>query len=349
MQKLEDKFFLFLVIAVSLAFLWILTPYFGAILWGIIAAVVFAPLNRSFLVSMPGRRNLAAMATVVIVIILVIMPLAIISTALLQQASGLFAAIQSGEIDFGSYFHQAVSSLPTWASGLLARFGLTDFEAVQQKITAGLAAGSEVITAQIISISQNTLNFIIGLFVMLYLLFFLLREGDALLRRIWEETPLHADKKRALLEKFTVVIRATVRGNILVAIVQGALGGFIFWFLGIRAALLWGVVMTFLSLVPAVGASLVWLPAALYFLLTGAVWQGIVLIAWGALVIGLIDNILRPILVGQDTRLPDYVVLISTLGGLSIFGINGLILGPMIAAIFVSIWHIFMVEEGKPR
>lgn len=349
MQKLEDKFFLFLVVAVSLAFLWILTPYYGAILWGIIAAVVFAPLNRSFLASMPGRRNLAAMATVVIVIILVIMPLVIVSTALVQQASGLFAAIQSGEIDFGRYFQQAVSSLPVWASSLLARFGLTNFEAFQQKITAGLAAGSEVITAQIISLSQNTLNFIISLFVMLYLLFFLLREGDALLRRIWEETPLHADKKRALLEKFTVVIRATVRGNILVAIVQGALGGFIFWFLGIRAALLWGVVMTFLSLVPAVGASLVWLPAAVYFLLTGSVWQGIVLIAWGGLVIGLIDNILRPILVGQDTRLPDYVVLISTLGGLSIFGINGLILGPMIAAIFVSTWHIFMVEEGKSR
>lgn len=349
MRKLEDKFFLFLVIAVSLAFLWILTPYFGAILWGIIAAVVFAPLNRSFLAAMPGRRNLAAMATVVVVVILVIMPLAIISTALVQQASGLFVAIQSGEIDFGQYFQQAVNALPLWASSLLDRFGMTHFEAFQQKITAGLAAGSEVITAQIISLSQNTLNFIISLFVMLYLLFFLLREGDQLLRRIWVETPLDADKKRALLEKFTVVIRATIRGNILVAILQGALGGFIFWYLGIRAALLWGVVMTFLSLVPAVGASLVWLPAAIYFLLTGAVWHGVVLIAWGALVIGLIDNILRPILVGKDTRLPDYIVLISTLGGLSIFGVNGLVLGPMIAVMFISIWHIFMVEEGNSR
>ena len=131
------------------------------------------------------------------------------------------------------------------------------------------------------------------------------------------------------------------RGNLLVAAVQGALGGLIFWVLGIHAPVLWAVVMAFLSLLPAVGAAAVWLPVAIYFLATGAVWEGLVLIAYGAFVIGLVDNLLRPYLVGKDTQMPDYVVLISTLGGIAIFGLDGLVIGPVIAAMFIAIWDIF--------
>jgi predicted PurR-regulated permease PerM len=133
----------------------------------------------------------------------------------------------------------------------------------------------------------------------------------------------------------------------IVAIVQGTLGGVIFWFLGIHAALLWGVLMAFLSLLPAIGSALVWFPVAIYLLITGAVWQGLVLIAYGALVIGLIDNFLRPILVGNDTRMPDYVVLISTLGGIALFGINGFVLGPLIAVMFITFWNIFSVSRQR--
>ena len=133
------------------------------------------------------------------------------------------------------------------------------------------------------------------------------------------------------------------------AIAQGALGGLIFWILGIHAPLLWAVLMAFLSLVPAVGAGLVWLPVAIYFLITGATWQGMVLIAYGVLVISVVDNILRPILVGKDTKLPVYVVLISTLGGISVFGINGFVLGPVIAAMFMAIWHIFALKVGDEK
>jgi predicted PurR-regulated permease PerM len=152
--------------------------------------------------------------------------------------------------------------------------------------------------------------------------------------------PLAPEQKRALFDKFAIVIRAMVKGTILVAIAQGALGGLIFWLLGIHAAVLWGVVMAFLALLPAVGAAVVWLPVALYLLATGAVWQGVVLIAFGAGVIGLVDNVMRPYLVGKDTRMPDYVVLISTLGGIAIFGLNGFVIGPLIAAMFIAVWDI---------
>jgi predicted PurR-regulated permease PerM len=158
---------------------------------------------------------------------------------------------------------------------------------------------------------------------------------------------LHAHQQRELFSSFTTVIRATVKGNVVVAIVQGALGGLIFWFLGVHAAVLWAVVMAFLSLLPAVGSALVWLPVAIYFLVTGATWQGIVLIAFGVLVIGLVDNVLRPILVGKDTKIPDYVVLISTLGGMAIFGLNGFVIGPVIAAMFMAVWDIFASSRTR--
>ena len=152
--------------------------------------------------------------------------------------------------------------------------------------------------------------------------------------------PLAPAQQQDLVDKFSTVIRATVKGNLLVAAIQGALGGLAFWFLDVTGALLWAVLMAFLSLVPAVGAGLVWLPVALYFLVTGALWQAIALAAWGVLVIGLIDNLLRPVLVGKDTRMPDYVVMISTLGGMSVFGVNGFVLGPVIAAMFIAVWEI---------
>jgi predicted PurR-regulated permease PerM len=182
---------------------------------------------------------------------------------------------------------------------------------------------------------------------MLYLLFFLLRDGAALGARIGRAIPLETEHKRQLVTKFTTVIRATVKGNIVVAASQGALGGLIFWILGIQGPVLWGVLMAFLSLLPAVGAGLIWLPVAIYFLATGAVWQGVVLIAYGIGVIGLVDNVLRPILVGKDTKMPDYVVLISTLGGLALFGLTGFVIGPVIAALFMATWDLFSPEPDQ--
>lgn len=136
-----------------------------------------------------------------------------------------------------------------------------------------------------------------------------------------------------------------MKGDLLVALLQGALGGLIFWFLGTTASLLLGVLMAFLSLLPAIGAGLVWAPVAIYLLATGSVWQGVVLIAYGALVIGLVDNFLRPILVGKDTKMPDYVVLISTLGGIEAFGLYGFVIGPVIAAMFIAVWDIFSASR----
>jgi predicted PurR-regulated permease PerM len=232
-------------------------------------------------------------------------------------------------------------ALPNWITAWLDRFGLVDFNTLQKRLSDALARGSQFIATRALGLGQLTVEFIVDLFITLYLAFFLIRDGDALARTLRHAVPLATAHRRELVGKFTVVVRATVKGNLLVAALQGLLGGLAFWFLGVKGALLWGTVMAFLSLLPAVGAALVWAPVALYLLFSGALWQGVALIAWGVLVIGLIDNLLRPILVGKDTQLPDYVVLMSTLGGMVVFGINGFVLGPAIAAMFVAVWHIY--------
>jgi predicted PurR-regulated permease PerM len=344
-RRIEDQGFLLLLFAVTLAFAWILQAFYGAVLWAVVVAVIFAPVYGRLLRSMGGRPTLAASITVLIVIAMVLLPLAIIATSLAREATGLYAKMQSGEYDFGSYVQRVFDALPAWAVGWLDRFNLGDLSALRETLTSGLMKGGQLLAPQALSIGMNTFDFVISLGIMLYLLFFLLRDGRRLADRIKEAVPLAADRKSALFTKFADVVRATVKGGVLVAIVQGALGGLAFWFLGIHAPVLWAVLMAFLSLLPAIGAGLVWVPVAIYFLATGAIWQGVGLIAYGVLVIGLVDNVLRPFLVGKGTKLPDYVVLISTLGGIEVFGLNGFVIGPLIAAIFMVTWEIFAASR----
>jgi predicted PurR-regulated permease PerM len=345
MRSLEDNTLLLLLIAVSLAFAWILWPFSEAILWATVLAIVFAPLYRRLLSLLGQQRGLTALATVLIIVTLVILPLTLVAASLVQEATSLYQKIQAGELDFGRFFQEFLDALPTWVTDLLNRLGLTNFSAMHERLSAALVQASKYLAAQALSIGKGTANFFISLFLMLYLLFFFLRDGGALSRRIRGAVPLREEQQRALFAKFAIVTRAMFKGNLLVAAVQGTLGGLVFWFLGIHAPVLWGVVMAFLSLLPAIGAAGVWLPVAVYFLATGAVWQGVVLILFGAFVIGLVDNLLRPYLVGKGTEMPDYVVLISTLGGIAVFGLDGLVVGPVIAAMFIAVWDLFSASR----
>jgi predicted PurR-regulated permease PerM len=195
----------------------------------------------------------------------------------------------------------------------------------------------------------NAFSFALSLAIMLYLLYVLLSEGRSLAARIERFSPLPADETRSLATTFSTVIRATVKGGVVMAATQGLLGGVMLGLLGVEATLFWGVVFGLLSMVPAVGAGLLWAPLALYFLVTGAVAKGIVLILFGTVVLTVIDNVLRPFLVGRDTQLPGYMVLVATLGGVASFGLNGIIVGPMVAALFVATWKLFESIETPAR
>jgi predicted PurR-regulated permease PerM len=340
---------LILLVAVSLAMAVVLRPFYGTVLWGTILALLFVPLYRCLLPRLGQRRTPAALLTVLVMLVLVVLPAGMVGVALAREAGALVGRLQSGEMDPALYFRGLFEGLPSGVTDWLDRFGLVDFGTLQQRLADALAQASRFLAAQALVIGQDTFDFIAQLFITLYLAFFLIRDGDGLARTLRHALPLAPAHQTELLSKFTVVIRATVKGNLLVAALQGLLGGLAFWVLGISGALLWAVLMAFLSLLPAVGAALVWGPVALYLLLTGALWPGLCLTAWGVLVIGLVDNVLRPVLVGKDTRLPDYVVLITTLGGMSVFGINGFVLGPVIAAMFVAVWHLHATPREDVR
>ena len=341
MKKGEDRAFMLLVVLATIAFAWVLQPFYGTILWGLVVAILFNPLNLRLRKAMGQRKGLASIATVGLVIIIVILPLMLVSAALGQQATGLYRMVQSGELDFALYLQRILDAMPAGVRELLNYFGLGDLASAKGKVTGALAQASQLIAAKAVGIGLGAFDFAVGLGVMLYLLFYLLRDGEGLLKHVKNTVPLATEQKTLLLDRISLVVRATVKGGVTVAVIQGILGGLAFWLLGIPAPLLWAVVMAFLSLLPAIGAAFVWAPVALYLLATGSMWQGLFLVGYGVLVIGLVDNLLRPFLVGQSTKLPDYVVLISTLGGIEIFGLQGFVIGPLIAAIFMVSWEIY--------
>ena len=348
-HHLQDKVFVLLLIAVTLAFGAILWQFQGAIFWGVVLAILFAPLHRKLLKRMPRRPTVAALYTLCLCLVIVIIPMAAITVSLVQEASAIYDKVKTGQINFGLYLQQVIAALPSWVGDLLDRLHLTSVDELQQKLSSVAIQASQFLATRALGLGQDTLEFVVSFGIMLYLLFFLLRDGRSLAARIGHATPLEDHHKQQLIRKFTTVIRATVKGNIVVAASQGALGGMIFWALGIQGPVVWGVLMAFLSLLPAVGAGLIWVPVAIYFLATGAVWQAVVLTAFGVFVIGLVDNVLRPILVGKDTKMPDYVVLISTLGGMALFGLTGFVIGPVIAALFIACWDLFAPPQIDTR
>jgi predicted PurR-regulated permease PerM len=339
--RVEQKTFLLLLVLVTLAFGMVLWPFYGAVFWAAVLALLFSPLRRRLLARMGDKPNLATFATLALCLVIVGIPAALIAASLVDEVSGVVRRVQSGELNVGGYAQRVFDALPQWLSKLLARFGLRDFSGLQQKLTASLTTGSQAIASKALEIGQNTVDLLVDCFIMLYLLYFLLRDGAALTQRIQQAIPLEMRHKKQLGAKFATVIRATVKGNVIVALAQGALGGLALGVLGIHAAVLWAVVMALLSLLPAIGAALVWAPIALYLLATGDVAKGFGLIAWGVIVIGLVDNLLRPLLVGKDTKLPDWLVLISTVGGMALFGLNGFVIGPAVAAMFIAVWDLF--------
>jgi predicted PurR-regulated permease PerM len=282
-------------------------------------------------------------------IVIAIIPVSVIVSSLIGQGTDLVQQVQSGKVDPTALVASVHDNLPLWVQHLLDRFDVADFDRIRERALALLREASQAIAGRALTLGQNTLRFFVSTGIMLYVLFFLFRDGRAIGRSIRASMPLSEEYNNQLIAKFAAVVRATVKGNIVIAVIQGAIGGVAFWALGIKGALLWGTLMTFLSLLPAVGSALVWVPAAAYLILVGQPWKGLILVLIGVLVIGLIDNLLRPILVGKDTRLPDYVVLVSTLGGISIFGINGFVIGPLIAALFIAAWTLFRDERETRR
>jgi predicted PurR-regulated permease PerM len=341
-EKMEMRTFILFLLLASLGFLWMLKPFFGPIFWACAIAIIFYPVQQKLLRRFPVRRNLTALTTLLLCIVIVVIPVIFIVTSAVNEGIDVYQKIEDGEIKPAQYVEKFHAAFPV-VERFLGNFGL-DVNSLKNNIGDAAMSSGKFLAKHTFSIGQNAFSFVLNLCLMLYLTFFMLRDGNKLVELLVRALPLGDVRERLLFAKFAEVTRATVKGNLVIAVVQGALGGLIFWMLGIPGAMLWAVCMAAVSLIPAIGPALVWAPVALYLFATGETIDALILVAFGAVVIGLVDNILRPILVGRDTKMPDYIVLLSTLGGLAIFGINGFVVGPLIAALFMAFWGIFIRE-----
>ncbi|MGV7092581.1 AI-2E family transporter [Siccibacter turicensis] len=341
--------FALILALVTLAFFNILRPYVSPVLWAAILAVIFYKTKIWISRATGGRNGIASLLTLLLICLIVFTPLVIVTSSLASELNTVYRTLQNDNASMSSLFNDVVSYLPDWARRIMADYQIDNLSAIRSKLSAMALQGSQYAAGSVLLISRNTFSLAIGFGVMLYLLFFFLKDGARLVEMIFKAIPLDNHMKYRLFARFAAVARATVKGTIVVAVVQGVLGGIAFWAAGIEASLLWGALMAFLSLIPAVGTALIWVPAAIYLFATGLLLKGILLTLWFVVVVGLSDNLLRPLLVGKDIRMPDWLILIATLGGLSVYGINGFVIGPLIAALFVTCWNYFYLADSEKR
>jgi predicted PurR-regulated permease PerM len=341
-RKLESLSFLALVLATTAVFFWVIRPFLAAVFWAATCAVLFQQIHIRLLGLCRGRRAPAALLATLTVVLFVVLPLALVLAAIAQQGLLLYQGIASGQVNVQAPIDLIERMVPS-TTGFLEHYGvnIAQLRTSLQELAAGI---THSIAAQALSAGRNALVVAVLIGLMLYLLFFFFRDGDRIVDAVMRIAPLGEDRKRRLLLKFAEVARATVKGTLIVAVAQGGLGAILFALVGIRTAVFWGVLMAVLSLLPAIGAGLVWLPAAMILFAGGQLWQGVVVLLGGVFVIGLVDNLLRPIVVGRDTKTPDYLILLSTLGGLAAFGLAGFVVGPVIAAAFLVLWDMFAEE-----
>jgi predicted PurR-regulated permease PerM len=340
-RKLESAAFLAMVLATTAIFFWMIKAFIWPVFWAAILAVLFHRIHARLLTACRGRPAPAALLAMLAVVLLVVVPFMALAGVIARQGLMLYRGIVAGEIAV----HGPIDMLERWlpaVSDFLARYGV-DMIQLRISVQEMAAAATGFVATRAFAVGQDALWVTILFILMLYLLYFFFRDGDRIVERVTRVLPVGEERRNRLLLKFTQVVRATVKGNLIVAVVQGALVVLLFWIVGIQTAVFWGVIAAVLSLLPAVGASFVWAPAAIVLFATGQIWQGVAVLI-GGLLIGALENVLRPILIGRDTRMPDYLVLVSTLGGLAVFGLAGFVAGPVIAALFLVLWELFGEE-----
>jgi predicted PurR-regulated permease PerM len=330
-----------MTLGISALFLAMIQPFLMTLLLAGIFSALARPLYRRLQVRLHCGPQLAAFLTLLLIAVMVLIPAILLITVLIGQAldvSQLITIWVKGVIEDPADFMAALQHLPFYDEVMEHR-GLI----LQQ---AGQVATliSKLLVDWVSSVTLKTANFIFLTFVLLYSLFFLLMDGPKFILKLLYYLPLETRDERLLLDKFTSVTRATLKGSLFIGLLQGSLAGIAFAVAGIDNAVFWGTVMALLSIIPNVGAALIWIPAVIILIAQGAVLTGILLGLFCGLIVGSLDNVLRPILVGKDTRMHELMIFFSTLGGLLMFGLPGLFIGPVIASLLISIWEIYGVE-----
>lgn len=344
--KTRVSFLLLLAIGITLMFFWVIKGFVMALVMAAVLAGLVHPFYCRVSDLFGKRKSIASAVTVLLSLILVIIPLLVFLGILIGQA------IQISE------------SAGNWLTGQMQQAESLQKQIEEDQDLKQLLPYQDEIIAKAGQIAGNAASFMVNvlvgsatgaaelflmLFVMLYAMFYFLINGRAVLDAVLGYTPLSVDEKARLLGTFTSVGRATLKGTLIIGIVQGGLAGLSFWVAGIKGVVFWGAVMTVLSIIPAVGTALVWVPAVIFLILDGQTGAAVGVGLWCAIVVGTADNLLRPLLIGKDTEMPDLLVMVTTLGGLALFGAAGMVIGPIVGALFTSVWGLWgvAVEEAE--
>ena len=322
---------------VALYVCWLmLRPFISVLAWAIVLVIVLYPVHKR-LARRIKHRSLNAFVSCLVVVFVVLLPLTFLTLAVAEE---LAKVIPNLPAQISRLLNSQTSLFGRMSEWLQTRFGIETSRS-QEFLVEQLKRSSEFVLGFSWNLLGNILSTILKAFFVLFTMYYLFRDGDDIVKRLPAVLPLGREQGERLIARIQEVVSASVYGVVTIAALQGLLGGFAFWLLGIPSPVLWAVLMTFICMIPIAGSFLVWLPLSIYLMATGQWTKAVLLIAWGALIVSTIDNFLRPKLIGNHTKLHELFVFFSVLGGISVFGLLGIVLGPVVLAITLGLLQTF--------
>ena len=316
----------------------IISPFLVPIAWAVVFSIVFYPVY-AFISKHIKVKSIASSITVLLIFVVIIAPVSCLSIILIGELQKVGDYTNSGGLDFFRELYDKIITSPQYEkiSSLIGEHNMPTADMIMDNMNKIGKILVENLSIRITNIISAAINFLL----MIFTLFFLFRDGPGFLNKVRDYMPFSDEQKSRLTKQVKDMVASTVYGGVTVAMIQGFLGGLAFYIIGFTSPVLWGIVMSIVSFIPLLGTLGVWGPAAIYLLMRGEYLTGIGLILYGTFVIGLVDNFLRPMLIGSRTKMPTIIIFFSVLGGIEAFGIIGLIMGPLIMAVFISVFEIF--------
>ncbi len=322
---------------VTVLFLYLLKPFFFPIFWAAVIAGIFRPLYRRI----NGRLNRPSLSTAIlflIIVLIIFLPALIIGTLVFRESLQLYETLKPDAQNIDRNFRHIIDALADNPFADLFRINRAFLVEKTAEVVGGI---TNYIFVHLKELTQNTIGLIVKMAIMLYTLFFFIRDGEKFLRMAMRLSNLGMGRESFLYERFIVTARSTLKVTLIIGGIQGILGGLIFIATNVEGALIWGLLMILTAIIPVLGCSIIWAPAGVLMLLTGHIWEGVLILAVGVLVISTVDNLLRPILIGKDVEMHPLLIFLSMLGGIVLFGFSGFVIGPIITSLFLSILQMY--------
>jgi predicted PurR-regulated permease PerM len=331
--------FFIILAAVTLLFLYLLKPFFFPLFWAVVIAGLFKPFYKR-LNDRWKRPGLSMTAVYLVFALIILLPVGVVGSLVFTESVQIYQQLSPGATtqNIDRSFDQVirVAARTPFAKALKINESF-----LHQKIMEAARAIANYIFVRLTALTQNTLSLLVQFSIMLYALFFFIRDGDKLLGMGMRVLPLGMGREKLLYERFLATARSTIKVTLIIGGIQGALGGAAFLIADIEGAMIWGLLMVLMAVIPVVGCSIIWAPAGVLMLIRGHVWEGALILMVGVFVISTVDNLLRPVLIGKDVPIHPLLIFLSTLGGIYLFGFSGFVIGPIIAALLLAVWEMY--------